>query len=162
MEFVLYKSHSMRVDELPGARVEKGRAASRGDDAGGLKPDHELDLLNARGGVLFISVDDESADGVVMMDFGCRIRAANRCGNEFKRSFSVPGGLCGGFQPRKARLALLVKFPIDGKIAGRSAGCTPNQEASVAAYWTEAVEGTQRPLLPESSGPPRARVGNVP
>jgi len=39
---------------------------------------------------------------------------------------------------------------------------TPNHWARVLAYWTMPVLGTQRPLEPESSGPPRVRVGKVP
>ena len=44
-------------------------------------------------------------------------------------------------------------------MALRLAVGTLNQEARVAAYCTEAVVGTQRPLIPESFGPPSARVG---
>ena len=49
-----------------------------------------------------------------------------------------------------------------GKTAGICAALTPNQEASVAAYCTLLVEGTQRPFVPESSGPFKCRVGKVP
>src|SRR5580700_9746167 len=49
-----------------------------------------------------------------------------------------------------------------GKTVAIAAGETPNHEASVAAYCTLPVEGTQRPLLPESSGPARVSVGKVP
>jgi hypothetical protein len=58
----------------------------------------------------------------------------------------------------KPRL-LLLKLPMEGRIVGRSAAATPNHWARVAAYCELAVEGTQRPLEPESSGPARARVG---
>src|SRR5450755_1273816 len=47
-------------------------------------------------------------------------------------------------------------------MVGRSAAATPNQEASVAAYWSTDVVGIQRPLLPVSSGPPGVSVGQVP
>ena len=56
----------------------------------------------------------------------------------------------------------VAKLPIFGKIAGICAALTPNHEASVAAYCTLPVDGTQRPLVPESSGPFSASVGNVP
>src|SRR5579871_6845681 len=49
-----------------------------------------------------------------------------------------------------------------GKMFGICVGVTPNHEASVAAYCTLLVEGSQRPLDPESSGPPSASVGNAP
>src|SRR5271155_5781995 len=49
-----------------------------------------------------------------------------------------------------------------GKIVGIWAGVTPNHDASVAAYCTLAVDSSQRPLLPESSGPASASVGKVP
>ena len=49
-----------------------------------------------------------------------------------------------------------------GKMVGSCAVLTPNHWARVEAYWMLAVEGTQRPFEPESSGPPSARVGNVP
>ena len=49
-----------------------------------------------------------------------------------------------------------------GNMVGSCAVLTPNHWARVDAYWMLAVEGTQRPFEPESSGPPSARVGNVP
>ena len=62
----------------------------------------------------------------------------------------------------KPRL-LLLKLPMDGSTVGRSAALTPNHCASVAAYCELAVEGTQRPLEPESSGPAKreGRIGAV-
>ena len=49
-----------------------------------------------------------------------------------------------------------------GKTVASAEVGTPNHEASVAAYCTLPVEGTQRPLAPESSGPASASVGKVP
>ena len=80
---------------------------------------------------------------------------------------TAPGALRnGGVEPggpvyTNPRLAL-EKLPIFGKIAGSWAALTPNHRASVAAYCTLPVVGTQRPLVPESSGPPSASVGKVP
>src|ERR1700730_8268090 len=54
------------------------------------------------------------------------------------------------------------KLPIFGKIVAICDGLTPNQLASVAAYCTLPVVGTHRPFVPESSGPFKASVGNVP
>src|ERR1700738_5034207 len=54
------------------------------------------------------------------------------------------------------------KLPIFGKIVAICDGLTPNQFASVAAYCTLPVVGTHRPFVPESSGPFKASVGNVP
>jgi len=58
----------------------------------------------------------------------------------------------------KPRL-LLLKLPIDGSTVDKLAEETPNHWASVAAYCELAVEGTHRPLEPESSGPASANVG---
>src|SRR5260370_4461588 len=54
------------------------------------------------------------------------------------------------------------KLPIFGKIVAICDAFTPNQLASVAAYCTLPVVGNHRPFVPESSGPPRDSVGNVP
>src|ERR1700722_13190114 len=54
------------------------------------------------------------------------------------------------------------KEPMLGKMVGIWALETPNHCANVAAYCAVAVVGTQRPLEPESSGPPSASVGKVP
>jgi hypothetical protein len=48
---------------------------------------------------------------------------------------------------------VVAKLPILGKMVDICVALTPNQEARVAAYCTLPVEGTQRPLVPEKSGP---------
>ena len=57
---------------------------------------------------------------------------------------------------------LVVKLATLGNTVASCAEGTPNYCARVAAYWVLPVDGTQRPLEPESSGPPSARVGKVP
>ena len=53
------------------------------------------------------------------------------------------------------------KRPRLGKTVARLLLSTPNQVASVAKYWSQAVVGIQRPVL-VSSGPLTASVGNLP
>ena len=60
----------------------------------------------------------------------------------------------------KPRFAV-AKRPIFGSTTGRLVGLTPNQEASVAEYWSTLVVGIQRPR-PVSLGPPITKVGTVP
>ncbi len=64
-------------------------------------------------------------------------------------------------QPMKPRL-LVGKLARLGKTEGRLAALTPNHVARVAAYWSRAVVGIQRPFWSASLGPPSARVGKVP
>src|ERR1700730_16243278 len=64
-------------------------------------------------------------------------------------------------QPMNPRL-LVGKLTRLGKIVGKFALLTPNHVAIVAAYWSRAVVGIQRPLLPATSGPPSASVGKFP
>src|SRR5260370_37638803 len=64
-------------------------------------------------------------------------------------------------QPMKPRLDAW-KWARFGKIAFRLAGLTPNHDARVAPYSSIAIVGIQRPLLPESSGPPRAKACSLP
>jgi hypothetical protein len=49
-----------------------------------------------------------------------------------------------------------------GSTLARPAASTPNQLASVAAYWSTDVVGIQRPSVPSSSGPASPSVGQVP
>src|ERR1017187_6675850 len=56
---------------------------------------------------------------------------------------------------------VLAKRPRLGKTVVRLLVSTPNQDARVAKYWSQAVVGIQRPVL-TSSGPPTASEGNVP
>jgi len=51
--------------------------------------------------------------------------------------------------------------PIFGNTVARLPLSTPNQEANVAKYWSQAVVGIQRPVL-VSSGPLTASVGKRP
>src|SRR5262249_49981076 len=64
-------------------------------------------------------------------------------------------------QPRKPRSSV-ANLPTFGSTEARSPGATPNQRASVAAYWSVEVVGIHRPWAVKSSGPPSASVGNVP
>jgi hypothetical protein len=57
---------------------------------------------------------------------------------------------------------VVVKFAKLGKMFGKLAALTPNQVARVAAYWSKAVVGIQRPFWSASFGPPRVSVGKMP
>ena len=54
------------------------------------------------------------------------------------------------------------KWPMFGKTVATSLAGSPYHGASVAAYWSTEVVGMNRPWFPESSGPPRASVGQSP
>lgn len=74
------------------------------------------------------------------------------------RAFSFPDGRIG--QPRNPRF-LAAKLPRLGATTPSSSSPTPNQLASVAAYWSTEVVGTIRPSL-TSSGPPISSRGILP
>ena len=55
-----------------------------------------------------------------------------------------------------------LKFGKSGKTVESALSGMPNQEQSVAPYWSIEVVGIQRPLVSVSLGPPSSNVGNWP
>jgi hypothetical protein len=64
-------------------------------------------------------------------------------------------------QPRNPSFAA-EKFARFGNTPASALSGIPNQEASVAPYWSTAVVGIQRPRVSASLGPESSNVGNCP
>lgn len=64
-------------------------------------------------------------------------------------------------QPKNPRFAV-GKLGRLGKTVCRALSGIPNQELSVAPYWSMPIVGIQRPRTSVSSGPPNWNAGNLP
>jgi len=76
------------------------------------------------------------------------------------RRYSLFGNL--GFVFRYAAMnprSVVGKRARLGNTPASCAGCTPNHRASVAPYWSTALDGIHRPSFSASSGPPSASAG---
>src|SRR5260370_38854292 len=74
--------------------------------------------------------------------------------------FALPDYDC--MKPRLAGQPAALKTDRFGNTVARSASLTPNQDASVAPYWSRAVVGIHTPRLPASSVVEKTKVGNLP